>query len=86
MHRLVLYLFWIFFFGLIYYLIREGHREGYPMDHDGPSPIEGWPRAPAPKTYLLDNGREIQIQPTQPLNAERAYKTSSALRSLWVTH
>ena len=59
--QLVLYLFWIFFFGLIYYLMREGQREGYPMDPDGPSPIEGWPRAPSPKIYLLADGREIQI-------------------------
>ena len=29
--QLVLYLFWIFFAGLIYYLVRENHREGYPM-------------------------------------------------------
>jgi photosynthetic reaction center H subunit len=80
--QIVLYLFWIFFFGLIYYLIREGHREGYPMDHDGPSPIEGWPRAPAPKTYLLDNGQEIQIpreeEPAQPLNAERTYRAAGS--------
>ena len=26
--QIVLYLFWIFFFGLIYYLIRENLREG----------------------------------------------------------
>ena len=30
--QIVLYLFWIFFAGLIYYLVRESHREGYPMD------------------------------------------------------
>ena len=36
--QIVLYLFWIFFAGLIYYLIREGHREGYPMVSDG----DGW--------------------------------------------
>ncbi len=80
--QITLYLFWIFFAGLIYYLIREGHREGYPMDHDGPSPIEGWPRAPSPKSFLLDSGEEILIprehEPTQPLNAERAYRTASA--------
>jgi len=32
--QLVLYAFWIFFAGLTYYLVRENHREGYPMDHD----------------------------------------------------
>jgi photosynthetic reaction center H subunit len=29
--QVVLYLFWIFFFGLIIYLHREGKREGYPL-------------------------------------------------------
>jgi photosynthetic reaction center H subunit len=78
--QLVLYMFWIFFAGLIYYLIREGHREGYPMVSDGDGWIEGWPPAPSPKTFLLDNGQEILIpreeEPTQTLNAERVYKTA----------
>jgi photosynthetic reaction center H subunit len=82
--QLVLYIFWIFFAGLIYYLIREGHREGYPMDHSDSdnTPIEGWPRAPAPKTYLLEDGREIQIPRDEsdsgnpPLNAQPVYKTA----------
>jgi photosynthetic reaction center H subunit len=59
--QIVLYMFWIFFAGLIYYLIREGHREGYPMDsgrENGPV-ITGWPM-PEPKTYRLANGREVQ--------------------------
>ena len=30
--QVVLYLFWIFFFGLIIYLHREGKREGYPPE------------------------------------------------------
>jgi photosynthetic reaction center H subunit len=80
--QLVLYAFWIFFAGLIYYLIREGHREGYPMVSDGDGWIEGWPPAPAPKTFLLDNGQELLVpreeEPTQALNAERAYRTSSS--------
>ena len=80
--QVVLYVFWIFFFGLIWYLIREGHREGYPMDHDGRAPIEGWPRAPAPKTYLLEDGREISVprgtEPSAPFNAQAVYKTANA--------
>jgi photosynthetic reaction center H subunit len=80
--QLVLYAFWIFFFGLIYYLIRENHREGYPMDHDGDGSIEGWPRAPTPKTYLLDDGRTLlapRDEPARaPMRAERAYRTNSA--------
>lgn len=59
--QLVLYLFWIFFAGLIYYLVRENHREGYPMDVEGPrtNVITGWP-VPQPKTYLLRDGSELQ--------------------------
>ena len=43
--QLVLYVFWAFFAGLIYYLARENHREGYPMDpgrENGPQ-VTGWP-------------------------------------------
>jgi photosynthetic reaction center H subunit len=83
--QLVLYAFWIFFFGLIYYLIREGHREGYPMDHadSDNTPIEGWPRAPAPKTFLLEGGREITVPRENdggnpPLNAQAVFKTAHA--------
>ena len=56
--QLALYAFWIFFAGLIYYLIRENHREGYPMDSDR-GIIEGWPKAPPPKTYSLADGRQV---------------------------
>ncbi|NCV58886.1 MAG: hypothetical protein EBW19_02420, partial [Betaproteobacteria bacterium] len=34
--QVVLYLFWIFFFGLVVYLQREGKREGYPLLSDNP--------------------------------------------------
>ena len=57
--QLVLYLFWIFFAGLIFYLVRENHREGYPMDTDANRPaVTGWP-IPKPKTYLLPHGGEV---------------------------
>ena len=57
--QLVLYLFWIFFAGLIYYLVRENHREGYPMESSNgrDNKITGWP-VPAPKTYKLAHGGE----------------------------
>lgn len=58
--QLVLYAFWLFFFGLIWYLQRESHREGYPMDpgrENGPK-ITGWPVA-EPTTYKLADGREV---------------------------
>jgi photosynthetic reaction center H subunit len=59
--QLVLYAFWAFFAGLIYYLLRENHREGYPMDsgrENGPK-MEGWPAVPTPKVYKLADGREM---------------------------
>lgn len=79
--QLVLYAFWIFFAGLIYYLIREGHREGYPMDSDR-GVIEGWPRAPSPKTYKLANGHEVTVPndkvSPQTLNAEPSHRLTGA--------
>ncbi len=56
--QLVLYLFWLFFAGVIYYLVRENHREGYPMDVDGNATITGWP-VPQPKTYRMPHGPDI---------------------------
>lgn len=56
--QIVLYLFWAFFAGLIYYLVRENHREGYPMDpgrENGPK-VEGWPPVPEPKTFKTMDG------------------------------
>lgn len=56
--QIVLYMFWAFFAGLIFYLVREGHREGYPMDsgrENGPK-IEGF-IAPEPKAYKTQHGQ-----------------------------
>jgi photosynthetic reaction center H subunit len=79
--QLVLYAFWIFFAGLVYYLIRENHREGYPMDADG-GIIEGWPPTPSPKTYLMADGREVLVPrdeaPHPTPNAERVYRSPAS--------
>lgn len=64
--QIVLYIFWAFFAGIIYYLVRENHREGYPLDNgqkNGPVQI-GWP-VPDPKTYKLEDGRVIHIPDLQ---------------------
>jgi photosynthetic reaction center H subunit len=60
--QLLLYAFWIFFAGVIYYLVRENHREGYPMDtsSNGRVVVTGFP-IPEPKTYLLEGGRKITV-------------------------
>jgi len=54
--QIILYMFWLFFAGLIYYLIRESHREGYPMQTDGLSlEVKGWP-VPPPKVFKTVHG------------------------------
>ena len=62
--QLVLYAFWIFFAGLIYYLHRENKREGYPLESDRSAraprvKVQGWPPIPKDKTYLLRDGRTV---------------------------
>ena len=61
--QLVLYAFWIFFAGLIYYLHRENKREGYPLESNVGSgkTIQGFPAVPEPKTYLLQHGGSITV-------------------------
>jgi len=56
--QVVLYAFWVFFAGLIFYLRREDKREGYPLESDrsGHVVVQGFPAMPAPKTFLLANG------------------------------
>ena len=60
--QILLYAFWLFFAGLIYYLVREGHREGYPMESDsmGAATIKGWP-IPEPKTFKLADGSSVTV-------------------------
>ncbi|MGJ7506186.1 photosynthetic reaction center subunit H [Variovorax sp. GT1P44] len=59
--QIVLYVFWAFFAGLIYYLHRENKREGYPLENDrsGRVHVQGFPPVPAPKTFLLRDGRIV---------------------------
>ena len=78
--QVALYLFWIFFAGLIYYLLRENKREGYPLAAEGATGglIQGFPAVPLPKTYLLPEGgtktvpnaevdsRSIKAEPIAP--------------------
>ncbi len=62
--QIVLYLFWIFFAGVVYYLLRENKREGYPLDTDrlgSRVKVQGWPSMPTPKTYKLRSGQEVSV-------------------------
>jgi photosynthetic reaction center H subunit len=68
--QILLYAFWLFFAGLIWYLVRENHREGYPMETEGAGRApEGWP-VPGPKTYLLADGGTVVVP--DPAKAEPA--------------
>jgi photosynthetic reaction center H subunit len=80
--QLVLYAFWIFFAFLIYYLVRENHREGYPMETEsGRGVITGWP-IPAPKTFKMAHGGDITVPNLQPssrvLAVEPAHRWAGA--------
>jgi photosynthetic reaction center H subunit len=59
--QIVLYVFWIFFAGLIVYLRREDKREGYPLESDrsGQVVVRGFPSLPTPKTFLLADGSKV---------------------------
>jgi photosynthetic reaction center H subunit len=56
--QVVLYAFWVFFAGLIFYLRREDKREGYPLESDrsGHVMVQGFPAMPAPKSFLMSDG------------------------------
>ncbi|RZU02870.1 photosynthetic reaction center subunit H [Rivibacter subsaxonicus] len=60
--QIALYLFWVFFAGLIYYLHRENKREGYPLEAEGTAGrtwSQGFPAVPRPKSYLLADGSTV---------------------------
>jgi photosynthetic reaction center H subunit len=56
--QVLLYLFWAFFAGLIYYLDMEGRREGFPMENDrtGAYDKDKFLFMPGPKTFKLAHG------------------------------
>ena len=69
--QVALYLFWLFFAGLVIYLQRENMREGYPLENDdgtkslnqGPFPL------PSPKTFKLPHGRgEVTVPNNDPVD------------------
>ena len=58
--QIVLYAFWVFFAGLIFYLRREDKREGYPLESDrsGRVMVQGFPAMPSSKTFLMADGAD----------------------------
>lgn len=73
--QLALYAFWLFFAGLILYLLRENKREGYPLisDRSDKERVEGFPPVPPRKTFLMADGAEVTVpreEPREVVNAE----------------
>ncbi len=77
--QVVLYVFWGCFAALIYYLLSEGKREGYPLESDRTRRtdrmvVQGYPRVPKAKVYRLADGREVHapgaVPDTRELKAE----------------
>jgi photosynthetic reaction center H subunit len=73
--QIVLYAFFLFFAGLIWYLRQEDRREGYPLESeaDGGMRSRGFLFIPDPKTFHLSDGTSI-LAPTyegdaRPVNA-----------------
>ncbi len=60
--QLVLYAFWVFFAGLVFYLRREDRREGYPLyseQNDVQKP-RGFLLIPRPKIFHLFHGSTVE--------------------------
>lgn len=76
--QIVLYAFWIFLFGVIFYLRREDRREGYPLERDSDGKIMSigpW-NLPAPKIFYKPQGGTYSApnaaRDTRPIKATRA--------------
>jgi photosynthetic reaction center H subunit len=77
--QILLYVFWIFFAALIYYLCRESHREGYPMESDGldRAVVKGFP-VPPPKTFIMEGGKKVVVPDMKKGEPPRAFKSAGA--------
>lgn len=66
--QIALYLFWIFFAGLILYLLQEGKREGFPLDGYNDKQKFGvfFPPMPDQKTFLMPDGSERKAPDYKP--------------------
>ena len=77
---LAIWLFWIFFAGLVYYLQTENMREGYPLrdDSDGVPANESLLPLPKEKTFILRDGRGTLTVPSREYE-EAKMRTDLAL-------
>lgn len=79
--QVVLYAFWIFFAGLLWYLRQEDRREGYPLEEDATGRYNKNPFLfiPPKKTFLLPHGQGTKqvpdfVRDTRPLAGRRIAK------------
>lgn len=83
-----IWLFWIFFAGLIYYLQTENMREGYPLEDDDGNiaPNQGPFPLPKPKTFIRPHGQsDITVPDMAPEGRDLAMvRTSAAAGSPYV--
>jgi photosynthetic reaction center H subunit len=56
--QIAIYVFWGFFAGLVWFLRREDHREGYPLvaEFPGQGPMLELPPMPSPKAFIMNDG------------------------------
>jgi photosynthetic reaction center H subunit len=75
-----LYLFWIFFAGLIYYLQTENMREGYPLEDEkgNEAANQGLFPVPDPKTFRLPHGRGEVSYPNGDSDRHRDFAMEQA--------
>lgn len=59
--QLMIYLFWIFFAGLLFYIRREDRREGYPLFNENSNSYKSgdFLFIPPPKTFILPHGGTV---------------------------
>jgi photosynthetic reaction center H subunit len=71
--QVVLYAFWVFFVGLLFYIRQEDRREGYPLEHDttGALSPRGFPFMPDPKTFTLPHGGGSVSMPNDARDSDR---------------
>jgi len=83
--QMTLYLFWIFFFGLILYLHRESKREGFPSDGEVDAELHKFPLnifqlftspddMPDSREYKLPHGGGTRVVPGPQQNEEYEVK------------
>lgn len=69
--QIAIWVFWLFFAGLVIYLRREDKREGYPLDSDrtersgGRVKVVGYPGLADPKSFLLPHGAGTVYAPRE---------------------